>query len=442
MINQLFQIFSTREIAAFVWLCVFSAFLLYKKDIRPSIFNVIKALGNKFIITGILSLIIYTFLIVLLLYIVSYWDIAMMKDTFFWLSFTAVGILFSLSKAIDTLFFSNLIKDNIKIIIILEFILNLYTFPLLIELLLFPIILFISILQAFTDNDIEKKKLNSCLSIALSLIVLCMLFFSIYKSIVNYECFFSISTLKYFSLPIILTLLSLPYFYGIVLYMRYESFIVVVKQTHRNENSSGVKDFIKATKKRANININTLGRIWKYQASFNASKDNAFDYVKKISQRPKYIIGDAAKLKVFNDIQRVIIFLSNNGIGKLDEWHKSYGGDDCYLSMTNYYQFGSDDITQIPNTLAYYLTGEEMYIKQLELVLDIGYQQDKTEALMKFTDIIKLTFDSLMIPIPNDLTESVISDGNYLKKCDTHTITIKYEKFEKIELYQLSIITK
>ncbi|MDR2993890.1 MAG: hypothetical protein LBV11_08690, partial [Bacillus cereus] len=344
-----------------------------------------------------------------------------MKDTFFWLSFTALGILFSINKARDTLFFSNLIKDNIKIIIILEFILNLYTFPLLIELLLFPTILFVSILQAFTDNDKEKKKLNSCLNKILSLIVLCMLFFSIYKSIVNYEYFFSISTLKYFLLPIILTLLSLPYFYGIVLYMRYESFIVVVKHTHRYENSSGVKNFIKATVKHANININTLGRIWKYQALFNASKDNAFDYVKKVSQRPKYIIGDTAKLKVFNDIQRVIKFLSNNGIGKLDEWHKSYGGDDCYLSMTNYHQFGSDDITQIPNSLAYYLTGEEMYIKQLELVLDIGYQQNKTEALMKFTDIIKLTFDSLMISLPNDLTESVIADGNYQKEYDTHT---------------------
>lgn len=303
-------------------------------------------------------------------------------------------------------------------------------------------ILFITILQAFNDNDREKIKLNSCLNIILSLIVICMLLFSIYKSIVNYEYFFSVSTLKSFLLPIILTLLSLPYYYGIVLYMRYESFIVVVKHTHRYENPLGVKDFIKATIKYANININTLGRIWKYQALFNASKDNAFDYVKKISQKPKYIIGDTAKLKIFNDIQRVIKFLSNNGIGKLDDWHKSYSGDDCYLSMTGYHQFGSDDITQIPNSLAYYLIGEEMYIKQLDLVLDIGYQQNKKEALMKFIDVIKLTFDSLMIPPPNDMINAIFKDGDYQKEYQTHSIIINYEKFERIEKYQLSIVTK
>lgn len=99
MINQLFQIFSTREIATFVWLCILLAFLLYNKDIRNSIFNVIKALGNKFLISGILSLIIYTSIIVSLLYMISYWDTTMVKDTFFWLSFTALGILFSINKS-------------------------------------------------------------------------------------------------------------------------------------------------------------------------------------------------------------------------------------------------------------------------------------------------------------------------------------------------------
>lgn len=145
---------------------------------------------------------------------------------------------------------------------------------------------------------------------------------------------------------------------------------------------------------------------------------------------------------MFNNTQKVIKNLSNNGIGKLDEWHKSYGGDDCYLSMTNYYQFGTDDITQIPNSLAYYLTGEEMYIKQLEIVLDKGYQQDKLKAIEKFIDIIKLTFDCLQIPTPTDLLESIIANKNYQRECDTHEITMIYEKFERIEKYQLSIITK
>lgn len=442
MIIQLFHIFSTREIATFIWICILAIYVLWSKNVRHSVIEVIKSLGHKFFIVGLSSLIIYTLFSIFILEKLYCWDITLIKDTSFWFLFTAVSIFFSAHKAKDVVFFMNILKDNLKIIIVFEFIINLYTFPLLIELLLFPIIVFASILQVTTEKNNDQKKVHSCLGRLLSLIGLSMIGFAIYKTIIDHENFFSIPNLKSFSLPIFLTILSLPYFYVLALYMSYESYITIVKHLHRYENPKGVKDFIKATFKYANVNLNTLSRIWKYQSLFNASKDDPFEYVRKVSQKPKYIIGDTAKLKIFNDIQRVIKFLSNNDIGKLDDWHKSYSGDDCYLSMTNYYQFGFGDVTKIPNSLAYYLTGEEMYIKQLDLVLDVGYQQNKTEALTKFIDTIKLTFDSLMTPMPNDITDSILIDENYKKEYDTHTITLSYEKFERIETYQLSIITK
>lgn len=442
MIIQLFHIFSTREIATFIWICILAIYVLWSKNVRHSVIEVIKSLGHKFFIVGLSSLIIYTLFSIFILEKLYCWDITLIKDTSFWFLFTAVSIFFNIHKAKDVVYFTTLLKDSLKVIIVFEFIINLYTFPLFIELLLFPIIAFASILQVTTGKNDDQKKVHSCMGRLLSLIGLSMIGFAIYKTVLDYENFFSIPNLKSFLLPIFLTILSLPYFYALALYMSYESYIRIVKHLHRYQNPKGVKDFIKATFKYANVNLKTLSRIWKYQSLFDASKDDPFEYVRKVSQKPKYIIGDTTKLKIFNDIQRVIKFLSNNGIGKLDDWHKSYGGDDCYLSMTNYYQFGFDDITKIPNSLAYYLTGEEMYIKQLDLILDVGYQQDKIDALTKFIDTIKLTFDSLMTPMPNDITDSILIDENYKKEYDTHTITLSYEKFERIETYQLSIITK
>ena len=144
----------------------------------------------------------------------------------------------------------------------------------------------------------------------------------------------------------------------------------------------------------------------------------------------------------FNDIQTVIKNLSNIGIGKLSDWHKSYAGDESYLSMTNYYQFGTDDITKIPNTLAFYLTGEETYIKQVEVVLDIGYEQDKNKELEKFIEVLNSTLNSLSIPMSNDLIESITTSKKYYKEFNTHTLLLDYEKFDRMEKYVLSITTQ
>ncbi len=134
--------------------------------------------------------------------------------------------------------------------------------------------------------------------------------------------------------------------------------------------------------------------------------------------------------------------MSQNGIGKLDEWHKSYSGDDYYLSMTGYFQFGNDDISKIPNSLAYYLIGEETYIKQLELVLDIGFQQNRNEAIDKFIDVINRTFECLLIQKPNYLDESIKISHTYQNEFETYSIVIDYDKYEKMEKYVLRISTK
>lgn len=419
MINCIFQIFSTREIAIFIWICIFITYILSHNNVRDSIIKVIKLLGHSYFIIRLSSLITYTLFCTSILQELSYWDTALIKDTIFWFLFTAISIFFSIHKAKDVTFFTTILNDNIKIIIAFDFFINLYTFPLLIELLLFPTIVLASISQATINKDSTFLKINSFVEKLLTTIVLFMVLFSIYQSITEYRSFFSTSTLKSFLLPIILTILSLPYFYILALFISYDSFIRIVKHLHRNENQKIAEELIKATIKYANINLTTLRRIWKYQVAFNASEDKPYEYIKKASKKPKYIIGDTAKLKAFNDIRKVIRSLSSNEIGKLDEWHKSYSGDDCYLSMTNYYEFGCGDITKIQNSLAYYLTGEETYIKQLDVVLNIGYQQDRKSACLKFRDVIKLTFDSLMVPLPPSLIENKI-----LKKKITHVILI------------------
>jgi len=342
-------------------------------------------------------------------------------------------------------YFSHLLRDNIKIIIIWEFLFNFYTLSLPWELILIPVLSLFTITEVFANHfakqDTKYKKVAFFCSNILGIVALVMVGYVTYKTITEYKLLLSFSNLKSLLLPILLLLLTLPYFYALALYMNYESFIVVVKHVHRSEGAEVSRGLIKATLKYANVHIGKLKRIWKYQANFDPSKGTPDEYIKECISKPSYVISNKAKLMVFNDIQTVIKNLSNIGVGELDEWHKSYSGDNCYLSMTDYYQFGIDDLTMTSNTLAFYLTGEETYIKQLKVVLNIGYEQNKNQAIEKFIAVLELTFNSLNIPTPNGLNNSIVENKEYSIQYNTHSISLNYAKYEKMENYILNVDT-
>lgn len=444
--SNIFDVFSTREIALFIWFLIFIFFVCRTKTVRHSIFSVIKAFFEKKLIMAFSTLLLYILLIIFILSSLGLWDISLLKDTFLWLLFSGIVLFMNINKVENVTYFSKLLKDNIKIIAIWEFLFNFYTLSLVGELILISVVSLLTVIEVFAEHSSNQEKNHKkvvalCKNI-LGLIGLGMIGYVVYRTIAEYDLLFSVYNIKFFLLPILLIILTLPYFYALALYMNYESFITVVRHLHRNEEPKISKGLIKATFKYANINLNTLKRIWKYQVHFDSSKETPDEYIRKVAKKPKYVISDKAKLPLFNDIQIVIKNLSDIGIGKLDEWHKSYAGDDCYLSMTNYYKFGIDDITKIPNTLAFYVTGEETYIKQLEVVLDIGYEQDNHQAMVKFIEILNLTFNSLEIPMPESLTDSIIENREYCQIYDTHIVSLNYEKFERIEKYALTVITK
>lgn len=441
--SNLFNTFSTREVALFIWILVLLFWGCKSKDLRRSIINVIKAFFVKKIIFVYSSLLLYILFIIFILSQIELWDFSMLKDTFMWVFSSGIVLLLNINKAENVSYFSKLVKDNLRIIVVWEYLFNFYTFSLFWELVFIPIIFVLSSMEYFikispTKNSEYDKVISLCNTI-LGLIGLCTISYVIYKAATEFELLFNYGNLKSILLPILLTILTLPYFYGLTLYINYVKFITSIKRIHRNEYPSVIRGIIKATYKYANINLKTLKRIWKYQVSFNSSNYTPDEFIKEIVKKPKYIISNRTKLGIFNDVKKVIVKLSNIGIGELSEWHKSYTDDDSYLSMTNYYQFGTDKITMIPNALAIYLTGEETFIKQLSLVLDIGFQQNRHDALIRFTEVLELIFKNLSILMPDNLYKSIHANKEYHKKYDSHFVSLEYEKFERIEKYTLTI---
>jgi len=151
----------------------------------------------------------------------------MIKDSILWYILTAFAILFNLNNAGENKdYFKGIIRDNIRLVIVLEFIANIHSFNLWIEMILIPIIISLSILLAVVETKTEFKIIEKPIWTILTTFGLFLLILSIIDIIRSINQYANYTTLKTFLLPIILTVTFIPCAYLIALFMNYELLFV------------------------------------------------------------------------------------------------------------------------------------------------------------------------------------------------------------------------
>lgn len=147
-----------------------------------------------------------------------------------------------------------------------------------------------------------------------------------------------------------------------------------------------------------------------------------------------------AKLQIFNEINKTIAALSQNGIGQLSSWRDDLAGG--YMSITEYYQFGNTPTNGLTNNIAYYLESDNAnYIKTLKLALNINTKAEKKAALKKMKETTEATFQSLSLETPKELLEAITKGKDFKVENESYTTTLKLDK-SKIDTWQLTIETK
>lgn len=205
--NDLKEIFSNRELATLVWIIILLILFSLKKEIRKSIFNVLKCFFATKNLSIVLLLAICTLGSVLILNYYQFWDLTLMKDTIFWFVGFAFMILFKLDKAKEVSFFINILKDSFK----LTFFTTIF------------------LMNLVSENKNEYTPVNKLTSKLIGMVGLFYLGFSIYKLIFQNQNIFSNHNLNTLILPVLLTVLSIPFFYFTALYSNYERLFIRVE---------------------------------------------------------------------------------------------------------------------------------------------------------------------------------------------------------------------
>ena len=157
----------------------------------------------------------------------GFWDMSQLKGTIIWFITVGLGTLFNVSKIRKQQgYFRNAVIDNIKLSVFIEYLLGLYVFPLVIELVLVPVATFLGVLLVMAKSDEKYKQVAGCLNVVMTILGLGLIGHVVYNAYIDFANLATAKTAVDFSSTIILSVLLLPFIYAAYMYASYKEFYV------------------------------------------------------------------------------------------------------------------------------------------------------------------------------------------------------------------------
>lgn len=251
--------FNSREIAIGIWSVVFLGFMLLQPKIRSALLNVLRKAARFKILVPFTCLAFYTAAVILVLSMIGVWDTSLTKDSVIWFALTGVVAAGNavMSHAHDRVL-ATLLKDSLKVIVIFEFVINTYTFPLGVELFLIPILTIVAGMDVVARSDSKYRDVSKLISWIQALAGFGILAFALNRALADYASLFTLEAIRNLFFGPIMIALHLPFMYLLMLYVNYELVFVRLKMGGSKDQS-----FQRYAKRRlfgyAKLRI---GRVW------------------------------------------------------------------------------------------------------------------------------------------------------------------------------------
>jgi len=234
--------FNNREIATSFWVIIFLAFALRKADVQQSLAAVLRAFWRFKILLPVCLMVLYTAASVILLNIIGLWNVLLLKDTIVWFCVSAMAMMmrFVTSDSNENIF-QKVLTDSIKIVIILEFLVNAYTFSLPVELVIAPILALIVMVDVVASSDKKYSAVVKVTKRAQAVVGFIVLAIIVSRAISDLQTLKSLDTFRSITLAPLLSLLFSPFLYIMVLIAKYE--LVFLRLESGMEKERGLKRY-------------------------------------------------------------------------------------------------------------------------------------------------------------------------------------------------------
>lgn len=233
-ISSILSFISPRELAMLVFFLLLFIFMF--KSSPKNLIHLLKALMSPKLIIVFLGGIVYLVLWVLLLAMVGLWEMSLLKETFVYIVTSTALVAKSIDIPKNKNLFINQVWDNIKITTIIAYIINLYSFPFWMEMLLLITISFFVMIQTFAKSK-DAIRYEGIIKIANRIVNLCLWVYLIgfmHWLTENWHDVFSKTNFYCLLLPVVLGIIFIPYMYVIALYSSYELIFTRIKVSAKN----------------------------------------------------------------------------------------------------------------------------------------------------------------------------------------------------------------
>ena len=388
-----------------MWLLAFVAFAVSIRSTRKSLLSLCNAIFRRQILIPLFLMLTYIDVMVLVLYETGVWTTNHLKNTVLWTFSVAILSMFRIPQHTeDDTYFRTALKDNFKIIVVLEFIVAFYTFSVFTELLIVPAVTLLIALQTFSDVDQRYKHAGQLVAMILTTIGCGLMLYAVLMLATEPSSFFKAGTLSDFVLPIVLTILFLPFLFVLNLYMQYEVLFTRIKFLYQTgaERRRARRTALFGLHIRTPLLKRWIRYIQRHRPRDTAEFRKSVNYVKaqvRNEQNPPHVPicrGWSPYL--------ASKFLSEMDLGTGDYVQDGLGPDKWY-SCSAYLGFNGELMS---NNIAFYVEGDKHSATTLKLVANVNDIRSVQTLRIRFLKAIEtLIAEALKCSVPPQFMTAV-----------------------------------
>lgn len=217
------DIFSTRELATGIWLIIFTAFVFISPSTRNSAISVIKAACSRQLLIPFVVILVYASILTFLSMQLPIWKNIYLKEIILWVLFAGVPVCYgAINAKTENHYFRNILTDNLKFAVIVEFIISSVTFNLIVEMIILPFISFLIILEVMAGIKSEYQQIKKFISSLLAVMGFVFLGLTLKIAVETYSELCLVDLLVSFCIPIFFSIAYIPVAYGFGVYAKYQ----------------------------------------------------------------------------------------------------------------------------------------------------------------------------------------------------------------------------
>jgi hypothetical protein len=210
-----------------MWLLALTAWCILRQPTREAVIGVIRAFMAHKILLSVGLMLLYIAGLVSGLHYLGLWMPSHTTTTIFWTISVALVTLVKINSITeDEHYFKKAALDQVRLLVLFEFIINFYVLSLWLELAIVPILAFLGGMLVVAESDTRYKPVKTLLDWVFAIVGGVLISWSLYQAATHLDTFATSITLKDLALPPLMSLAFLPFIYIMALFVTYEDLFV------------------------------------------------------------------------------------------------------------------------------------------------------------------------------------------------------------------------